>query len=97
MPYINDLVQGFWRTSSDVGASFFAMRRLLEISQCFDFLEVSFDIISAFSTAIDLADKNLQRWLFQPSRTLFGSHDQSINVWLVCLAITQIMSMTNRL
>ena len=46
MEDINDLVQEFcqWRTSSDgvVGASFFEMRRLLEILQdCFD-LEVSF-------------------------------------------------------
>jgi len=42
MTDINDLVQEFWETSSDeaVGASFFAMRRLLEILQdCFDFLE----------------------------------------------------------
>ena len=33
MTDINDLVQEFWRTSSDkdVGASFFAMRRLYEI------------------------------------------------------------------
>ena len=44
---INDLVQEFWRTSSDepeaVGESFFAMRRLLKILQeCFRFLEVCF-------------------------------------------------------
>ena len=60
MTDINDLVQEFGRTSSDgvVGASFFEMRRLLEILQdCFD-LEVSFDIISVFATAVDLADKN---------------------------------------
>ena len=33
MTDINDLVQEFWRTSSDraVGASFFEMRRLYEI------------------------------------------------------------------
>ena len=63
MTDINDLVQEFWRTSSDgaVGASFFEMRRLLEILQeCFDNLEVCFDIIPVFATAVDLADKNLQ-------------------------------------
>jgi hypothetical protein len=44
MTDIDDLVQEFWRTSSDgvVGAPFFAMRRLLEI------LEVCFVIISFF-------------------------------------------------
>ena len=45
MKDINDLVQEFGRTSSDgvTGASFFEMRRLLEILQdCFD-LEVCFD------------------------------------------------------
>jgi hypothetical protein len=44
MSDINDLVQDseFWTTSND-GASFFAMRRLLEILQeCFDSLEVCF-------------------------------------------------------
>ena len=49
MKDINDLVQEFWRTSSDgaVGPSFFAMRRLLEILQkCYEILEVCFDIIS---------------------------------------------------
>jgi hypothetical protein len=56
---INDLVQELWTTSSDgVVASFFAMRRLLEILQgCFDSLEVCFDNISFFATAVDLADK----------------------------------------
>ena len=51
MTNINHLVQEFWRTSSnrDVGASFFAMRRLFEILQrCFSNLEVCFDIISVF-------------------------------------------------
>ena len=50
MTDINDLVQEFWTSiNGTVGASFFAMRRLLEILQgCFDFLEVCFDIISAF-------------------------------------------------
>ena len=56
MTDINDLVEEFWRTSSDgaLGASFSAMRRLLEILQgCFDFLEVWFNIISVFATAVD--------------------------------------------
>ena len=49
MADINDLVQEFCRTSSDVAASFLAMRRLLEILQnCFDNLDVCFDIISVF-------------------------------------------------
>jgi hypothetical protein len=53
---IKDLVQEFWRTSSDGvdGASLVAMRRLFEIlDKCFD---VRFDIISVFVTAIDLAN-----------------------------------------
>ena len=40
---INDLVQDFWRSSSDgpIGASFFALRRLFEILHgCFNNLEV---------------------------------------------------------
>ena len=43
---IDDLVQEFWRTSSDgaVGASFFAMRRLLEILQ--ECLEVCLIVVS---------------------------------------------------
>ena len=58
MTDIDDLVQEFWRTSSDFEPSFFAMRRLLEILQgC---LEVCFDI-SVFATAVDLANKNLQK------------------------------------
>ena len=51
MAGINDLVQEFWSTSSDrdVGASFFAMRRLFEILQkCINILEVRFNIISFF-------------------------------------------------
>ena len=57
MTDINDLVQEFWSDGA-VGASFCAMRRLHEILQrC---LEVSFDIISVFATAVNLADKNLQ-------------------------------------
>ena len=55
MTDINDLVQEFWRTSCDEAeASFFAMRRLLNI------LKVRVDIISVFATTIDLADKKLQ-------------------------------------
>ena len=57
---INDLVQEFWKVSSDgtVGASFFEMRRLFEILQkCFDNLEVRF-YISVFAIGFDLADKS---------------------------------------
>ena len=58
MTDISDLVQEFTGTSSDVGASLFAMRRLLEaLQQCFDISEVCFDIIiSIFGTAVDLTD-----------------------------------------
>ena len=70
MTDITDLVQEFWRTSSDVEPSFFAMHRLLEILQgC---LKVCFDIISVFATAIDLADENLQElntWQYFESKT----------------------------
>ena len=47
MTDIDDLVQEFWRTSSDVdGASFFAMRRLFEILQrCFKLLDGGLDIM----------------------------------------------------
>ena len=48
MTNINDLVQEFWRTSSDgdAGASLFAMRRLFQILQgCLNILEVCFDIL----------------------------------------------------
>ena len=48
MSNINDLVQEFWRTSSDgaVGASFFAMHRLLEILQrCSDIFNVCFPFL----------------------------------------------------
>jgi hypothetical protein len=49
MTDINDLVQEFCGTSSDVGASFFAMRRLLEIlRRCFNNLEVCFDYFFCF-------------------------------------------------
>ena len=41
MTDINDLVQEFWMTSSDVGASFFAMSCLLKIlERCLGILEV---------------------------------------------------------
>ena len=59
MTDINDTVQEFWRTSSDgvVRASFFAVRRLFEIlRRCSYILEVSFNIISVSTTAVDLAD-----------------------------------------
>ena len=54
---INDLVQELWRTSSDVGASFFAMRRLLEtLVKC----KLLGDVCLMFFLviAVDLADKN---------------------------------------
>ena len=50
MTDINDLVEEFWRTSSDnrdAGASFFAMRRLFEIlDACFDNFKVLFPFLS---------------------------------------------------
>jgi hypothetical protein len=47
MADINDLVQEFSRISSDIWASFFAMRPLFDILQlCFVVQEVCFDIIS---------------------------------------------------
>jgi hypothetical protein len=50
MTDINNLVQEFWSTSSDgdVGASFFEMRRLLEILQVCsrsNYFKVCFDIV----------------------------------------------------
>ena len=52
MADINDLVQEFRMSSRDgaVGESFVAMSRLLKI------LQVCFDIIPFFATAVDLAD-----------------------------------------
>ena len=44
---IDDLVEKFRRTSSDVGASFFAVHRLLHILQ--DIFEVCFDITFVFA------------------------------------------------
>ena len=72
MTDINDLVQEFWRTSSNgpVEASFLAMCRLFEILEgCFDILKVCFDIISVFATTVDLADKN-------PQSSTFINNDQ---------------------
>ena len=63
MTDIYDLVQQFWRISSDgaVGAPFFEMRRLLEILQgCFRNVQVCSNMTSVFATAVDLADKILQ-------------------------------------
>ena len=59
MTDINDLVQEFWTSGyGAVGASFCAMRRLLEVLQgCFDLFEVCFDIMSVFATTVDSADK----------------------------------------
>ena len=56
MADINDLVHEFRMSSRDwaVGESFLAMCCLLNI------LQVCFDIIPFFATAVDLADKNLQ-------------------------------------
>ena len=51
MADIDDLMQDFWRTSSDgdVGASLFAMRRLHDILQrCFVISKVCFDVISSY-------------------------------------------------
>jgi hypothetical protein len=68
---INDLLQEFWRTSSDraVGASFFAMRCLRETFQ------VCFYIVSVFATAVDLADKNLQ----MPNSLLYSGKSPDFN------------------
>ena len=57
---INNLVQEFWRTSSDgaIGAPFLEMRHLLEIlRRCIGLLDVCFNIVSVFATA---ADKDVQ-------------------------------------
>ena len=57
MADINDLVQKFWKTSSDGadGAPFFEMRRLLKILQ--NISDVCFVVISVFAS---FTDKNLQ-------------------------------------
>ena len=46
---IDDLVDEFWRTSSDVGASFFAMRCLLDILQDISDVCYGFMLIFAIS------------------------------------------------
>ena len=59
---INDLVKDSEFGTSNNGAvgAFIAKRRLFEILLgCFNFLNVRFDIISVFTTVVDLADKNL--------------------------------------
>ena len=77
MTDINDLVQefwSFWSTSSDeaVGASFFAMRFLLDILQEY-YSPVCFHIVPVFAAAVDLLIK-IYRCNFSvlpsPSRTL---------------------------
>ena len=58
---INDLVQDseFGTSSNGAVGAFIAMRRLFEILLgYFNFLNVCFNIISVFTTAVDLADKN---------------------------------------
>ena len=85
MTDINDLVQEFWRTSSDgaVGAFLFAMRCLFEILQkCFDDLEVRFDIISVvvtwlikiYRSRIALTD------IIPPSRSLLVTTESEPNL-----------------
>ena len=61
MADINDLVQ---ETPSDRAVEpYGAMRCLLEILQkCFHFLEVCFDIISVFATAVNFADEILPQF-----------------------------------
>ena len=56
MADINDLVQEFWRTSSNgvVGVSFFEMRLLEILQDCFDISDVCFKIISVFAIAVYL-------------------------------------------
>ena len=62
MTDINDLVQEFWTSSNGAaGTIFFAMLGLRGIlRECFDSLDVRFDIIFFFATAVDLADNDLQ-------------------------------------
>ena len=83
MTDINDLVQEFWRTSSDVEPSFFAMRRLLEILQrC---LEVCFDIISVFVTAADLTYRSRTPGSIPPIRTLTTKSDPNLRNYLMAI------------
>ena len=62
MTAINDLVQEFWTSRNGAaGTSFFAMLGLLDILRKYFYsLDVRFDIIFFFATAVDLADNNLQ-------------------------------------
>ena len=66
MTDINNVLQEFWRTSSDAEPSLFAMRCLLDILQtCLDNLDVCFDTISVIATATDFADKTLNLGLLK--------------------------------
>ena len=66
MTDINNVLQEFWRTSSDAEPSLFAMRRLLDIlKSCLDDLDVCFDTISVIATATDFADKTLNLGLLK--------------------------------
>ena len=71
MTDINNLVQVFWKTSSDgaVGAPSFEMGRLLEIL----IFRMCLLFISVFATAVDLADKDLQR-LADPNSCSCSAH-----------------------
>ena len=83
MTDIKDLVQEFWRTSSDVdvGASFFAMRRLFDIlDRCFENLEVCVYINLPFLRLLSsFADKNLH-WqvLAIPNSWRYAVHSPSL-------------------
>ena len=91
MTDIDDLIQEFWRTSSDVEVSFFAMRRLLEILQeCFDDFDVCFDITSVSATAVDLADK-FCRWQI-PWTT---KSESNLRYWLMDIEICLISHFLN--
>ena len=75
MTDINDFVQELMTSSDGVGASFFAMRCLLEILQgCLDILKVCFDIISVF---LRLSNKNLQMFSSESSSALSNIVNQS--------------------
>ena len=66
MTDINNVLQEFWRTSSDAEPSFFAMRRLFVILQrCLNILDVCFDTITVIATATDFADKTLNLGLLK--------------------------------
>ena len=67
MTDINDLLQEFQTSSHGaqaVGTSFFPMRSSCLfgiLKECFNSLEVCFDIISFFATAVDFSNENLQK------------------------------------